>query len=115
MAAQELLGLAQSGIYDYDLAVTVRGVQRMAGLDPSGVLDEETAMVMGPRSRDCVPPHWWQDSPIHPASPEYVELTAPFGGEDGIRRLQGNYGIHPDGVIDQQMALLMGALGEVHT
>jgi murein L,D-transpeptidase YcbB/YkuD len=114
MAAQEILGLAQSGIYDYDLAVTVSGVQKMAGLPTTGVLDEATARYMGPRSRDAVPPPWWKGSEILPGMEQYESLATPFGGEAGIRRLQGNYGIAPDGVIDQQVALLMGALGEVH-
>jgi murein L,D-transpeptidase YcbB/YkuD len=113
-AAQEILGLEQSGIYDYDLAVTVSGVQKMAGLPTTGVLDEDTAQFMGPRSRDAVPPPWWEDQDIVPGSEKYESLASSFGGEDGIRRLQGNYGIAPDGVIDQQVALLMGALGEVH-
>lgn len=111
-AAQELFGLPQTGEYDYDLAIMVRGLQKMKGLEPTGELDEETARAMGPRSRDAVPPTWWADVDIVPATDLYVEVSLAFGGEDGIRRLQGNYGIYPTGVIDQQLALIMGALGE---
>lgn len=109
-AVQQLLGLPITGHFDYDTAAAVRGLQMVQRLDRSGVVDEETASVLGPRAQDHLPPSWWS-SPLKPGDEDYEEVALPFGGEDGVRRTQGQYGIYPTGVIDQQTALLLNTLG----
>jgi peptidoglycan hydrolase-like protein with peptidoglycan-binding domain len=110
-AVQQLVGLPQSGVYDYDTASVVRGFQIMMGLEGHGHVDEPTALNMGPRSQDDLPPEWYDDKPLYPETPAYGLVSTRFGGESGIRRLQGQHGMTPTGVIDLQTALILGALG----
>lgn len=111
-AVQQLVGLPTTGFYDLDTASTVRGLQKMAGLPLTGRVDEQTAIALGPRGQDAILPDWWDGADIVPNDVRYDFLTRLFDGEDGIRRMQGNYGMNPTGVIDHDTALIMGALGE---
>lgn len=112
-AVQELVGLPQTGEYNIATALTVRGAQALAGLPITGVVDSATAMALGPRSRDSVLPEWYS-APLFPGQPGYDVVTAALGGESGVRRLQGNYGMVPTGIIDEQTALIMSARGVDH-
>jgi peptidoglycan hydrolase-like protein with peptidoglycan-binding domain len=113
-AVQQICGLPQSGLYDYDTALTVRGAQLLLGLPPTGEVDEATAVHLGPRSDDDLAPEWYKDEPLYPGSPEYDVVTGPMGGEAAVRRTQGQYGLAPTGIIDQQTALILGAIGVDH-
>lgn len=105
-AVQQLLGLKQTGVYDYDTAAAVRGMQMMQRVDPTGEVDEATAVILGPRANDESPPDWYHDAPIRPGDEDYPPI-----GEAAVRRLQGQYGFSPTGVVDQQTALILGAIG----
>lgn len=113
-AVQQLVGLPLSGLYDYDTALTVRGFQLQVGLPPTAEVDEVTATCLGPRSDQDVPPEWYKDEALYPGTPEYDLVTAAIGGEAAVRRTQGQYGLAPTGVIDQQTALILGAIGVDH-
>jgi peptidoglycan hydrolase-like protein with peptidoglycan-binding domain len=113
-AVQQICGLPQSGLYDYDTALTVRGAQLLLGLPATGEVDEETAIQFGPRSDDQIPPDWYKDEPLYPGTLEYGLVVGSIGGEDAVRRVQGQYGLTPTGVIDQQTALILGAIGVDH-
>lgn len=110
-AVQQLLGLRQTGFYDLDTAAAVRGVQIIQRLDSSGEVDEATATILGPRAQDALPPIWWHGEPLAPTDADYAQIADPFGGENGVRRTQGQYGLIPTGIIDQQTALLLNTLG----
>lgn len=112
-AVQELVGLPQTGEYNIATALTVRGAQALAGLGITGVVDSATAMALGPRSRDSVLPGWYS-APMFPGTPHYEAVTRAIGGQEGVRRLQGNYGMTPTGIIDEQTALIMSARGVDH-
>lgn len=110
-AVQQLLGLPRTGFYDYDTASSVRGLQQIQRLVITGEVDEETATLLGPRAQDAVPPEWFALLPIGPDNLEYAALTEPFGGEPGLRRTQGQYGLVPTGIIDEATALIINTLG----
>lgn len=112
-AVQQLVGLPISGVYDLDTASTVRGLQLALALvvPMPGAVCAVTATAMGPRGQDGQAPDWYKDKPLSPGEQVYEVVAHGFGGEAGIRRLQGNYGLHPTGIIDGQTALIMGALG----
>jgi len=111
VAVQQIVGLPQTGEYDLDLAQTVKGLQIMRGLDPTGEVDEATARELGPRANETLAPAWFHDQDLYPGEPEYSLVAESLGGEDAIRRIQGQYGYVPTGIIDQQTALILGAIG----
>jgi hypothetical protein len=110
-AVQQLLGLVRTGHYNYDTASAVRGMQMIQRLPITGEVDEETATVLGPRAQDALYPEWFASVPIAPGNLLYDLLAESFGGEDGVRRTQGQYGIVPTGIIDEQTALIINTLG----
>lgn len=61
VALQALLGAKQSGVLDDETLVLVRGVQRLAKQKQTGVVDESTARAVGERERakESLPPVWF--------------------------------------------------------
>lgn len=91
-------------------AALVRGLQRSHHLVPSGVVDAETAVVLGESAAVDLPPAWW-DGDVAPSDPEYPRLSARFGLDElAVRRLQGTHGIQPTGWIDRATADVLDRL-----
>lgn len=100
---QRKLGLDQTGEYDRTVEIAVRGFQWAVNLSPTGVVDEITALALGPLSDGHMPPEWWEGEDGDYAA----QLDALGLDEAGLRRLQGNNGIRPTGVVDVETAWAM--------
>lgn len=107
---QRKLGLPVTDLFDQSLVIAVRGLQLEAGIEQSGAVDEETAIVLGPRYGDGLPPDWYKGSPLYPGEQAYG-LVLGERDEDWLRRFQGSRGLQPTGIIDEDTALLLGAAG----
>lgn len=106
---QRKLALRVTGVFDESTAIALRGAQRALGVAETGVVDEETAERFGPRAEDGLLPEWWV-SPLQPGSEGWVRVLGERD-ESWLRRMQGQHGLTPDGVIDESTARLLGALG----
>jgi peptidoglycan hydrolase-like protein with peptidoglycan-binding domain len=87
--------------YDDDLCARVRGLQGVTGLPVTGVVDAETAAVLGERAAAGKIPSWFgtpeQDSVL-------VEL---LHDADGLRRFQSAHRLPVTGVLDTECAILL--------
>ena len=110
LIVQKMLGAWPSGVFDNNTSAAVRGFQVGRGLEPCGWVCEETAIALGPRESDGQLPGWWTGEPVKEGEDGFDALVKPWGGADGLRRLQGNHGIPATGVIDEQTARLLNAL-----
>jgi hypothetical protein len=98
---QRKLGLAQTGEWDRLTLLAVRGFQRAHHMEPSGEIDEQTAVALGETY------YGGQDLTLLPLE---VVLER-FGLDvDGLRRLQGQNGIKPTGEIDAWTAMVLTRL-----
>jgi len=110
---QRLLGLIPDGVFGISTQMVVRGFQRGVGLPLTGIVDDETAIALGPRSTDGIVPEWFIKD-IHPGELEYDIVLHIFGDEAGLRRFQGNHGRPPTGVVDETTARLIEGLGHAY-
>ena len=91
-------------------AALVRGLQRVHHLVPSGVVDADTAVVLGEAAGVDLPPSWWHGV-VAPSDPGFQMLSARFGvDEPAVRRLQGSNGLKPTGLIDLPTAHILDRL-----
>lgn len=110
VAVQRKLGLEQTGVFDTTLEVAVRGAQRVLGYEPTGYVDVALALVLGPAADAHLPPQWWTGAALYPGTPEW-NLVLGDRDEAWLRRLQGQHGITPTGVVDEETARILGGLG----
>lgn len=105
-AFQRLTGLPLTGLMD---ELTVQAVRALQGRHPTGVLDADTAALVGDLVAAELTPAWWS-----PALLEGEQAWGPLlGGRDEawLRRFQSQHGVPPTGVLDEVTArLLAGAL-----
>lgn len=122
-AVQALLGLPTTGRYDGLTQSYVRGVQFLSGKQRTGVVDAETAEVLGERARvqEGLAPTWFEHEAgeghhcpcvlavrqllevPHVGNPDYDVTLA-----DAVKRFQGNRGLEVTGVVDAETAKLLG-------
>ena len=107
---QRMLLCYPTGAMDNSTVAAVRGFQVALGIEPSGWVDAETAAALGPRASDEVLPEWFKGAPLHPGDPGYEVATSVVGGPDAVRRLQGNHGLPPTGIVDEATARLLAGL-----
>lgn len=115
---QRRLGLDDTGVLDERTIVYIRGLQRIRNLPVTGEVDDATAVAIGESARAGLPPLWFT-RPLSlgdagadvfalrmvldiPASWEFDEET-----EAAIRRLQSKNRLTPDGVLTEQLSLLL--------
>lgn len=108
---QRMLGLEPSGVADGELVAVVRGFQKGAGLPVSGVVDELTAVTLGEREGHGLLPSWWTE-PVGPDDFRYGLALRLLGvaDVDAVKRFQGNRRLPATGVIDEETARLLAAL-----
>lgn len=104
---QKLLMCFPSGCMDLSTTAAVRGFQVALGLPATGWVDEATAVALGPLGSEGALPSWWKGEPLIPSDQGYEEIT---GGEQALRRFQGNHGLPATGVVDESTARLLGGL-----
>lgn len=109
-AVERLLGLPITGTYSDYTERAVRGAQARLGLPQVGGVDEATALGLGSLAEESDLPDWWKGEPLWEGSPEWG-LVLNTRDMDWLRRLQGQHGITPTGVVDEQTARLLGAIG----
>lgn len=79
----------------------VRGFQRVAGIPVHGEVDIVTARALGEEA-NLAPPEWWEDGM------DRGVLLARFDlDEDGLRRIEGQYGIRPGGGEPVELARIL--------
>lgn len=103
---QRRLCLPVTGQWDAYTVATVRGVQALASLPITGVVDEATAAALGPRVTDGDVPSWFTTGEGNYS--DVVERLV--GGEAGLRRFQSAQGLTPTGAVDEATARLLGCL-----
>ena len=115
---QRLLGLSVSGEWGDHTTVALRGAQRAARIAPTGVVDEETATMLGERATSGLTPDWFT-RPVHPGSDDIAvdAVSSALGLVSGasnrewdsaVRRFQSQYGLDLTGVVDEATARLIG-------
>lgn len=113
LAIQRILGLPHTSEYDLMVAMTVRAVQVEAGLPANGIVDADTAKAIGPRATDELAPEWYEGETLYPGDQAYDLVMERHNGDEAwLRRLQGNHGMLPTGLIDEATALLLGGREE---
>lgn len=88
--------------YTDELCARVRGVQTRWKLPVTGVVDVETAKVLGERSAAGQVPEWLGDP-----EREAQVLASTVGDADALRRFQGAYRLPVTGVLDADCATLL--------
>ena len=87
--------------YDDDMCARVRGLQAVTGLSVTGLVDADTAAVLGERAAAGQVPPWFgtpeQDGVL-------VEL---LHDADGLRRFQSAHRLPVTGVLDAECATLL--------
>lgn len=109
LVVQKMLLCYPTGCMDGATVAAVRGFQRGVGLDPHGWVDEATARALGSPPSDADLPAWYSGAPLGPGDALYEQVAAPFGGEAGVRRFQGNNRLAATGIVDEDTARLMAA------
>lgn len=112
MVVQRKLGVATTGVFDGSLSLTVRGLQSVAGLPTTGVVDAVTAAELGEMAGFGLLPPWWSGEPITESDAvfEYAVSLIGGGGVDALRRWQGNHRLPPTGLVDETTARLLAGL-----
>ena len=113
VVVQRKLGVRPTGLFGPGDSAVVRGYQYAMGLQPSGQVDDATAVELGEAAGHDLLPDWWTGeavTSIHPLWPTVVRLLdAPVGGAvDALKRFQGNNGLSVTGVVDEWTARRLG-------
>lgn len=104
---QRKLGLPETGSPERVLYAAVAGFQRTRGLPGTGEVDEATAALLGPSADEAASPDWWFDD--YEWDPLAVACFLAIHDRDAawLRRLQGNHGLNPTGLIDKTTASIL--------
>lgn len=123
IALQAALGVPQSGVLDDYTEAYVRGVQRVAKKKTDGIVDDETAAVIGERERTKagLAPSWFEHDACfghhcpcvlhirnvlevpHVGQPDFDERL-----ESAVKRFQGTRGLKVTGCVDKETAVAIG-------
>lgn len=96
----------------------VRGLQHASGLEPTGEVDEATAMVLGEAADHELPPEWFsRPLGLGDSGEDVAALRSRLAVEGGphfdteleraVRRFQSANGQKPDGKLTAELALLL--------
>lgn len=119
-AVQRLLGAAADGVFDEELEARVRGVQRKAKREVTGVVDEDTAGVLGEVAESALRPEWFERPlGLWAAGDDVRRLRCALDLGDGddrftpdveaaVRRLQSANGLPLSGEVGEAEARLIG-------
>jgi peptidoglycan hydrolase-like protein with peptidoglycan-binding domain len=110
---QRKLCILPDGEYSLGTAEVVRGYQRVMGLEPTGVVDEETAVALGEEAAAGLLPDWYKGRDLSEGEPGWdvvVRLleVEPHRAVDALKRFQGNNGLPVTGVVDEWTARRLG-------
>lgn len=119
IVVQRKLKMVATGVYDRETEARVRAVQMEHHLTPSGSVDAVTAEHIGEVERHGLVPDWFTRTLALGAEGDDVEqlrylLGLPRAGafdvvvEDHVRRFQSQHRIHPDGIVTEAVAILLG-------
>jgi peptidoglycan hydrolase-like protein with peptidoglycan-binding domain len=118
-AMQRLIKMVSNGVFDRETEAHVRAVQLANGLRSTGVVDADTAEVIGELERHGLVPDWFSRPLGSGDSGEDVErlrwlLGLPRAGvfdeavEVAVRQYQSAHGITPDGTVNKTVATMLG-------
>lgn len=104
---QRKLGLPETGSPDRVLYAAVAGFQKARGLPGTGEVDEVTAALLGPSASESALPDWWLEE--YESDPLAVACFLAIHDRDlpWLKRLQGNHGLKPTGLIDKTTASVL--------
>jgi murein L,D-transpeptidase YcbB/YkuD len=113
------LGLPPSQVFDVDLELHVRAVQKAHGLPATGFVDAETAEAVGEGARQGLVPDWFErELSLGTYGADVAEVRYLLGLprklvfdaalDNRVRRFQSRCRITPNGVIDERTAILIG-------
>lgn len=113
VVVQRKLCIRPDGEYSLGTAEVVRGYQRAMGLDPTGVVDAETADVLGEEAGAGLLPDWYKGADLSEGEPGWdvvVRLleVEPQRATDALKRFQGNNGLPVTGIVDEWTARRLG-------
>lgn len=115
-----MLSKAPEGPYDESMAALVRGHQKRAGIAPSGVVDGQTAAILGEPSTYGMIPTWWMGQTITYGTTGtavlylsrrlgvWPQLDYDDALDRAIRRWEAARGYEPSGNFTEQYAIELG-------
>lgn len=106
LAVQRLVGASSTGVLDSDTCALVRGLQRRHRRAISGVVDHDTALLIGEKATFGLVPEWFAagDLSVLPS----LLCCGESDVEDHVRRFQSAHHIYPTGVVDESTAIALG-------
>lgn len=118
---QRKLGVTATGEWDDETEARVRGLQMARKRKPTGEVDEQTAVDLGPEAREGLAPEWFTgDLALGDIAPSVrnvrCRLNVPHKGSDrfdpdvekAVRRFQSGHQLPVTGVVDETTATELG-------
>jgi murein L,D-transpeptidase YcbB/YkuD len=91
---------------DEETCARVRGAQRAAQREITGVVDQALALLLGNLATYGLIPVWFE---AHDWSIAYAHLHCTEQSlENAVRRFQSHHHLHPTGVLDEETAIAIG-------
>lgn len=118
---QRKLGAPLTGVYDEETEARIRGVQMANDIEPTGLVDEQTALVLGEDPAADLVPHWFDgELELWSHSPAVRAVRCRLGQinkdddrydpdvEAAVRRFQSGNQLPVTGRVDEATAIALG-------